>query len=248
MQRIAPRSSCWASEESGELWPLAQASARSASQCAGQGARPGSAAGARTRARNCTCMEPWSALDGRTLFEPGSGEGLEAGETGAGSPPDAAGDGGSDGGGALRREWTSAEASPYCPQARPVGECLVRRHASGRAVEKCVRVSACDIPGALRSRPLVSEVSVGESIMTSLTSGCLSPHTIIPPTSLMEVGFNSPSRKRAHFTSTKGNKARKAQERGERNHINIIDEVDYHVGLTTLLWTRCGPRSTQRVR
>eukprot|EP00962_Isochrysis_galbana_P015795 scaffold4525_cov125-Isochrysis_galbana.AAC.1 len=46
----------------------------------------------------------------------------------------------------------------------------------------------------------------------------------------MEVGFNSPSRKRAHFTSTKGNKARKAQERGERNHINIIDEVDYHVG------------------
>eukprot|EP00962_Isochrysis_galbana_P017020 scaffold4884_cov122-Isochrysis_galbana.AAC.2 len=52
----------------------------------------------------------------------------------------------------------------------------------------------------------------------------------------MEVGFNSPSRKRVHFTSTstkgKGNKAkgRKAQERGERNHINIIDEVDYHVG------------------
>eukprot|EP00962_Isochrysis_galbana_P038647 scaffold13734_cov116-Isochrysis_galbana.AAC.1 len=46
----------------------------------------------------------------------------------------------------------------------------------------------------------------------------------------MEVGFNSPSRKRAHFTSTKGNKARKAQGRGERNHINIIDEVDYHVG------------------
>eukprot|EP00962_Isochrysis_galbana_P046836 scaffold18950_cov122-Isochrysis_galbana.AAC.5 len=46
----------------------------------------------------------------------------------------------------------------------------------------------------------------------------------------MEVGFNSPSRKRAHFTSTKGNKARKAQERGERNHINIIDEADYHVG------------------
>eukprot|EP00962_Isochrysis_galbana_P022967 scaffold6882_cov117-Isochrysis_galbana.AAC.4 len=48
----------------------------------------------------------------------------------------------------------------------------------------------------------------------------------------MEVGFNSPSpsRKRAHFTSTKGNKARKAQGRGERNHINIIDEVDYPVG------------------
>eukprot|EP00962_Isochrysis_galbana_P056894 scaffold29041_cov94-Isochrysis_galbana.AAC.1 len=46
----------------------------------------------------------------------------------------------------------------------------------------------------------------------------------------MEVGFNSPSRKRAHFTSTKGDKARKAQERGERNHINIIDEADYHVG------------------
>eukprot|EP00962_Isochrysis_galbana_P001680 scaffold437_cov122-Isochrysis_galbana.AAC.8 len=46
----------------------------------------------------------------------------------------------------------------------------------------------------------------------------------------MEVGFNSPSRKRAHFTSTKGNKARKAQGRGERNHINNIDEVDYHVG------------------
>eukprot|EP00962_Isochrysis_galbana_P037745 scaffold13255_cov128-Isochrysis_galbana.AAC.9 len=46
----------------------------------------------------------------------------------------------------------------------------------------------------------------------------------------MEVGFNSPSRKRAHFTSTKGNKARKAQGRGERNHIIIIDEVDYRVG------------------
>eukprot|EP00962_Isochrysis_galbana_P049479 scaffold20962_cov112-Isochrysis_galbana.AAC.12 len=46
----------------------------------------------------------------------------------------------------------------------------------------------------------------------------------------MEVGFNSPSRKRAHFASTKGNKARKAQGRGERNHINIIDEVEYHVG------------------
>eukprot|EP00962_Isochrysis_galbana_P030823 scaffold10020_cov122-Isochrysis_galbana.AAC.15 len=46
----------------------------------------------------------------------------------------------------------------------------------------------------------------------------------------MEVGFNSPSRKRAHLTSTKGNQARKAQGRGERNHIIIIDEVEYHVG------------------
>eukprot|EP00962_Isochrysis_galbana_P001213 scaffold302_cov164-Isochrysis_galbana.AAC.2 len=66
--------------------------------------------------------------------------------------------------------------------------------------------------------------------MTSLTSGCLFKPPHDNPTSLMEVGFNSPSRERAHFTSTKGNKARKAQERGERNHINIIDEVDYHVG------------------
>eukprot|EP00962_Isochrysis_galbana_P052213 scaffold23606_cov108-Isochrysis_galbana.AAC.7 len=46
----------------------------------------------------------------------------------------------------------------------------------------------------------------------------------------MEEGFNSPSRKRAHLTSTKGNKARRAQGRGERNHIIIIDEVKYHVG------------------
>eukprot|EP00962_Isochrysis_galbana_P027890 scaffold8780_cov130-Isochrysis_galbana.AAC.1 len=56
--------------KSGELWPLAQASARSASQCA----RPGQGVPqALARARNRTCMELSSALDGRTLLEPGSG-------------------------------------------------------------------------------------------------------------------------------------------------------------------------------
>eukprot|EP00962_Isochrysis_galbana_P052847 scaffold24311_cov114-Isochrysis_galbana.AAC.1 len=56
--------------KSGELWPLAQASARSASQCAGPGQGVPQAL---ARARNRTCMELSSALDGRTRFEPGSG-------------------------------------------------------------------------------------------------------------------------------------------------------------------------------
>eukprot|EP00962_Isochrysis_galbana_P058826 scaffold32133_cov140-Isochrysis_galbana.AAC.4 len=81
MQRIAPRSrgaavlkgafaAHFSLAKSGELWPLAQASARSASQCAGprQGVPQ-----ALARARNRTCIEPSSALDGRTRFEPGSG-------------------------------------------------------------------------------------------------------------------------------------------------------------------------------
>eukprot|EP00962_Isochrysis_galbana_P002636 scaffold714_cov121-Isochrysis_galbana.AAC.9 len=56
--------------KSGELWPLAQASARSASQCAGPGQGVPQAL---ARARNRTCMELSSVLDGRTRFEPGSG-------------------------------------------------------------------------------------------------------------------------------------------------------------------------------
>eukprot|EP00962_Isochrysis_galbana_P043543 scaffold16610_cov135-Isochrysis_galbana.AAC.3 len=61
---------------------------------------------------------------------------------------------------------------------------------------RCVCVSACDIPGALRSRRLVRVVSVSGSVMTSLTSGLYEPpHD--NPSSLMEEGFNSSSRKRA---------------------------------------------------
>eukprot|EP00962_Isochrysis_galbana_P049181 scaffold20738_cov113-Isochrysis_galbana.AAC.2 len=56
--------------KSGELRPLAQASARSASQCAGPGQGVPQAL---ARARNRTCIELSSALDGRTRLEPGSG-------------------------------------------------------------------------------------------------------------------------------------------------------------------------------
>eukprot|EP00962_Isochrysis_galbana_P026448 scaffold8214_cov121-Isochrysis_galbana.AAC.24 len=50
----------------------------------------------------------------------GGVEGLESGETGAGSPPEMrqATEAATEAA-ALRREWTSAEASPYYPQARP---------------------------------------------------------------------------------------------------------------------------------
>eukprot|EP00962_Isochrysis_galbana_P037184 scaffold12965_cov241-Isochrysis_galbana.AAC.3 len=56
--------------KSGELWPLAQASASSASQCAGPSLGVPQAL---ARARNRTCVEFSSALEGRTRFEPGSG-------------------------------------------------------------------------------------------------------------------------------------------------------------------------------
>eukprot|EP00962_Isochrysis_galbana_P017586 scaffold5052_cov131-Isochrysis_galbana.AAC.5 len=79
-----------------------------------------------------------------------------------------------------------------------------------------VCMSACDIPGALRSRPSVRMESVSGSVMTSLTSGFLYEPPHDNPSSLAGEGFNSSSRKRAHFTSTKGSKARKAQERGEK--------------------------------
>eukprot|EP00962_Isochrysis_galbana_P058957 scaffold32301_cov135-Isochrysis_galbana.AAC.5 len=79
-----------------------------------------------------------------------------------------------------------------------------------------VCVSACDIPRALRSRSSVRMESP--------------PHD--NPSSLAGEGFNSPSRKRAHFTSTKGSKARKAQVRGEKEpHRHITaDVVEYRVG------------------
>eukprot|EP00962_Isochrysis_galbana_P033916 scaffold11425_cov102-Isochrysis_galbana.AAC.6 len=74
-------------------------------------------------------------------------------------------------------------------QAALAGGCLrlraLRMRVRCRTVSwsRGVCVSACDIPGALRSRPLVSAVSVGESLMTS---GIQFPIT--------------ETRKRAHFT------------------------------------------------
>eukprot|EP00962_Isochrysis_galbana_P015581 scaffold4484_cov98-Isochrysis_galbana.AAC.1 len=59
-----------------------------------------------------------------------------------------------------------------------------------------VCVSACDIPGALRSRPSVRMESISGSVMTSSTSGLYEPpHD--NPSSLAGEGFNSSSRKRA---------------------------------------------------
>eukprot|EP00962_Isochrysis_galbana_P013609 scaffold3855_cov108-Isochrysis_galbana.AAC.2 len=76
----------------------------------------------------------------------------------------------------------------------------------------------------------------------------------------MEVGFNSPSRKRAHLTSTKGDKARKAQGRGERNHIIITSSLltkwnitwgPSHTPFRGMRWlvdsySRCGADSAPR--
>eukprot|EP00962_Isochrysis_galbana_P049213 scaffold20751_cov124-Isochrysis_galbana.AAC.6 len=65
--------------------------------------------------------------------------------------------------GALRRSFAAAALAITCRPRRPWAPSIVGRHASGRAVERCV--SACDIPGALRSRSSVRMNSVSGSVM-----------------------------------------------------------------------------------
>eukprot|EP00962_Isochrysis_galbana_P016671 scaffold4776_cov87-Isochrysis_galbana.AAC.3 len=114
-----------------------------------------------------------------------------------------------------------------------VGECLVGRHGSGVAVERCAvfgagRVGSVLLPGS----GLLCRRSVGGSVIIALhvVRCCLRPHTIIP-LPWRERGIQFPQHKNKHTSQARGDEARKAQgTRGRGKEKEPTPRVPREVG------------------